>query len=292
MKPYAFFIGCQIPARVPQYETASRAVLDRLGVAVKDFRLFNCCGYPLRNTHPFAFVLSAAKNIALAEGAGLDMLVLCQCCFGSLKTAEHRLNQDAGLKKEINAHLEKHGLHYAGTIQIKHLLSVLFHDVGVDTITQRVARPYENLSIAAHTGCHALRPSRITRFDDPVSPVVLDTLVELTGARPVRWEARLECCGAPLTGVNDALAGDLTARKLDSAGEAGADFLCSACPYCQLQFDTVQRILMAERKRPAALASILYPQLLGVCMGIDNGGLGLDANRIDIQKIRSYLKKE
>jgi heterodisulfide reductase subunit B len=292
MKPYAFFIGCQIPARIPQYESASRAVLERLGVELKDYPLFNCCGYPMRNASATAFVLSAARNIALAEDAGLDMLVLCKCCFGSLKAAEHLLEKDAALKEEINAHLKKHDLRYSGTIQIRHLLSVLFHDVGLDAIRKQVLQLFENLNIAAHTGCHALRPSKVTRFDNPISPVVFDSLVELTGARPVRWEAALECCGAPLTGVNDSLSGDLTTKKLDSAKGAGAGFLCTACPYCQLQFDTVQEILMSERKRPRALPSILYPQLLGICMGIDDGKLGLGMNRIDLQAIRTHLQKE
>jgi heterodisulfide reductase subunit B len=37
------------------------------------------------------------------------------------------------------------------------------------------------------------------------------------------------------------------------------------------------------------LPSILYPQLLGLAMGIDGDALGLNSNKIDISKIKVYL---
>ena len=49
MMEFALFLGCTIPARLNQYESSSRAVLEKLGVGLVDIREFNCCGYPLRN---------------------------------------------------------------------------------------------------------------------------------------------------------------------------------------------------------------------------------------------------
>lgn len=280
-KAYALFIGCQIPARVKQYETASRAVLNRLGVEVEDFRLFNCCGYPMRNADRKAFLLSAAKNIALAEQAELDILALCKCCFGTLKTADFLLKEKEDLKSDINLHLSDHGLEYRGTVRIKHLLSVLYEDVGIEAIQGALVRRYEKLPVAAHYGCHALRPSKITGFDNPVAPRLFDDLVAATGADSIEWQAQLDCCGAPLNGVNDALSTDLTRKKLDDARKSGAAFICSACPYCQLQFDTVH----------PSIPAILYPQLLGLCMGIEEDRLGLHLNRLDVSGVQNYFQK-
>jgi len=292
MKPYAFFIGCQIPARVQQYEMSARAVLEKLGVEVTDFRQFNCCGYPLRNADETAFLLSAVKNIALAEKAGLDILTLCKCCFGSLKAAEHLLEDDDEKRKKINRLLSSHGLAYGGTIQIKHLLSVLFHDIGVDAVAKRIERPFVDLRIAAQNGCHALRPSRVTRFDDPLAPVIFDRLIALTGAASIDWQMRLECCGAPLMGINDALSVSLMQRKLADAKSEGAHYLCTACPYSQLQFDTVQAETISGEKEARPLPSILFPQLLGMAMGLPEQRLGFELNRLDICAIASFLKKE
>ncbi|MBW1995877.1 MAG: disulfide reductase, partial [Deltaproteobacteria bacterium] len=126
---YAIFLGCNIPARVNQYDGAARAVLKKLDVQLVDIREFNCCGYPMRNIDRKAFALSSAGNLALAEAAGLDILVLCKCCFGTLKEAQHLLKGDENILAEINELLAEKGLKYEGNVQVKHLLSVLYHDV-------------------------------------------------------------------------------------------------------------------------------------------------------------------
>ena len=134
-----------------------------------------------------------------------------------------------------------------------------------------------------------MRPSEITQFDDPATPVVFDDLVKVTGAKSVNWPLKLECCGAPLMGINDSLSMDLTEKKLVDGKQAGADYLCVACPWCQLQFDTVQQMMRSRRGLNHQLASILYPQLLGLGMGISGQSLGITGNQIDISGIESYL---
>ena len=91
---YALFLGCNIPARVDQYDVSARADITAGGCSAQvDIREFNCCGYPMRNVDQKAFLLSSAINLALAEKAGLDILALCKCCFGTLKEAEHILTR-------------------------------------------------------------------------------------------------------------------------------------------------------------------------------------------------------
>jgi heterodisulfide reductase subunit B len=286
---YALFLGCNIPARVDQYDTSARAVLRQVGVQLKDIREFGCCGYPMRNVDQKAFLLSSAVNLALAEKAELDILALCKCCFGTLKEAEHILKEHGSLQKEVHGLLAQKGLEYTGKIQIKHFLSALYHDVGLDTLKSKITRQYKEVKIATHYGCHALRPSKITRFDDPVTPSLFDKLVELTGAQSVDWTRKLECCGAPVLGFNDDLSMNLTRKKILSGKNAGAHYLCSACPYCHLQFDTVQK-MMVSKNGNHPLASVLYPQLLGLCMGMDEKALGIHMNQLDIGGVTSFLE--
>ncbi|GAF88560.1 unnamed protein product, partial [marine sediment metagenome] len=272
-----------IPARLTQYESSSRAVLEKLSVELVDIKEFNCCGYPLRNIDFKASIIAAARNMALAEKENLNMIVLCKCGFGMLKHAAHILKEDPSLLKEINNTLKKEeGLEFKEGIEISHLLSVLYHDVGVESIKEKITRPYKDLKIATHYGCHALRPSEITQFDDPVNPTLFDKLVESTGAESIDWEKRLDCCGAPLFGSNDDLSMDLTEKKLSNARQSGADFLCDACSYCHIQFDTVQGMMNSKGGKNHVLPPILYPQLLGLSLGIDGESLGLGENKIDI----------
>ena len=289
---YAVFLGCNIPARLNQYETSTRAVLEKLGVGWVDIREFNCCGYPLRNIDFKVFLLSSARNLALAEKRRLNVMALCKCCFGSLKKADYLMKENASLRKEVNKTLEKEGLRYEGGIEVKHYLPVLYHEVGLTSIKEKVKKPFKGLKIATHYGCHALRPSQIVRFDDPVAPSLFDQLVEVTGAESIAWPMKLECCGAPLWGIHDELSTDLTLKKLKNGRESGADYVCAACTYCQIQFDTVQQMILSQRGLNHPLPSILYPQLLGLSMGIDSGTLGLKMNKIPISEIEQLQTEQ
>ena len=289
---FTLFVGCNIPVRVQQYELSARVVSDKLGIELVDNQEFKCCGYPLQNTDNTTSVLMAAMDIALAEEQGLDMMVLCKCCFGSLKKAAHLISQDSSIREEVNTFLGKEGLSYSGKTQIKHFLSVCYHDIGIKAIKEKMTTPFKELKIATHYGCHALRPSKITQFDDPVKPVLFDELVKVTGAASIDWPLKLECCGAPLMGVNDNLSMDLTDKKLTDSKKAGADYLCVACPYCQIQFDRVQHRMSSERQMNDRLPCIVFPQLLGLAMGIPGKSLGIDMNTLDISNIESFIQQE
>lgn len=286
---FALFLGCNIPARVKQYESSARAVLNSLAVEVVDLREFKCCGYPIRNVDFKMYLMFSARNLALAERQGLDVMTLCKCCYGSLKKAAHLIKTDAAIRKEVNAFLAEEGLAFNGSIAVKHFLSVLYHDVGLPALKEKTTRTFKDLKIATHYGCHALRPSDIMQFDNPVAPVVFDELVAITGGKSIDWPTKLECCGAPLLGINDDLSMDLTARKLADGKQAGADYLCAACPYCQMQFDTVQQMIVSARGADYQLPAILYPQLLGLVMGIDRRALGIEMNKMDISGIETFL---
>jgi heterodisulfide reductase subunit B len=289
MMKFALFLGCTIPRRVQQYDLSARAVLGRLGVDVVDIREFNCCGYPMKNSDFKTSVLFSARNLALAEKQGLDIMTLCKCCFGSLKKANHLMKQDSSLRDEINTLLEQEGLEYKGNIDVTHFLSVLHKEIGLKTLKEKATRPFKDLKIATHYGCHALRPSDIMQFDNAVAPVLFDQLVETTGAKSIDWPLKLECCGAPLLGVNDELSMDLTEKKITDARQSGAEYLCVSCAYCQLQFDRAQRLFIENRKHSDYLPSILYTQLLGLCLGVDAETLGIHQNELSISGIMDYL---
>ena len=279
---FALFLGCNIPTRVKQYEMSVRAVSEKLGLKLTDIKDFNCCGNPVRYTDFKTYLIFAARNLALAEKKGMHMCVLCKCCYGSLKNAEYALKNDESLFGEINTLLHKEGLEYKGDKEIKHFLSILFHDVGVDTIKEKNMISFKDFSIAAHYGCHALRPGKITQFDDPLKPVLFDELIKATGAKSVEWSMKSECCGAPVFGINDELSMDLTKKKLKNGKDAGADYVCVACPYCHMQFDNVQNMMIQNNSHKNILPSVLYPQLLGLSMGISQRKLGIKMNAINI----------
>ena len=266
---YALFLGCKIPSRLPAYEASTRAVLGHLGITLVDLA-FNCCGYPARNVSRDAFVVAAARNLALAERAGLDLLTPCTCCFGTLRHAIRFLGEDAALRARVAQTLAAEGLAWSGKIEVEHLLAVLARKVGVDTLAAAVRAPRTGLRVAAQYGCHALRPSDVTGMDNPMAPTLFETLIRATGATPVDWPRRLDCCGDPLHEANAALSGSMTQAKIADALESGAQAMCTACPHCHLRFDAAQ----AGAADPA-IRVLLYTQLLGLALGLPGKSLGL-----------------
>ncbi len=289
---FTLFLGCHIPARVPQYQEASQAVCRRLKIDLIHNDQFECCGYPSRSIDEFTFVLSSARNLALAQQQGNDLMVLCKCCFGSLKMAQHRLNENASLKDRVNRILEKEDLTYSGNVTIRHFFSVLHEDIGIKQLKSHIKAGYKDLNIAASIGCHALRPAGITQFDNAAEPTLFDDLVKVTGARPVKWSRQSECCGAPLLGINDALSLDILEAKINSALENHAHFIAVGCPYSFLQFDRTQARLVSRDSSRDFLAPVLYPQLLGLAMGIDPSELGFSHHVSNINLLTSFLTQE
>jgi len=248
---YGIFLGCNIPYHLPNYCVSTLSMLDSLGVKWEDVKEFGCCGYPFMWVDEESFLLLSARNLAIAEERGLDMLVLCDCCFGALKRAEYLLG-DGKVRDKINKKLLSEGLKYNGRVRVKHIIQVLFYEVGLEKIGKM--RKGGSLKVAVHYGCHLLRPSSITQFDDPFSPTIFDKLVEAAGAEPISWPLKTDCCGASLRGISKDMSFKVLERKLKSAEVAGADFICVTCPYCYMQFKSL------ENRKPSP---ILYPQLLG-----------------------------
>ncbi|MCP3873536.1 MAG: disulfide reductase [Desulfobacteraceae bacterium] len=289
---YTLFLGCNIPARVPQYQDAAKAVCHKLGIDLTPINEFMCCGYPMRNIDEFVFLVSAARNLALAEQQQKDLMVLCKCCYGSLKMAQFHLKENQDILEKVNILLAKENLIYKGNIIIKHFLTVLHEDIGLKKLKAKVKTKYKKLKIAASVGCHALRPAKITQFDTPAVPTLFDDLVKLTGAKSIDWSKKSECCGAPLLGINDELSQHIMEKKLSNAKEAGADFISVACPYSFLQFDAFQSKIAKHRGDKETLGAVLYPQLLGLVMGIDSSTLGIQSHQINIASLESYLSDE
>ena len=286
---FALFRCCPTSIFLNQYELSTDALLKKLDVGVEDVKEFGCCGYPLKNSNFKAYLLSSARNMALAETRDLNLLTVCNCCYGSLKHAHHTLMKEVSLREEINKTLGKEGLEFKGNIEIKHLLEFLFQDLGVEALKKKIVKPFKDLKIATHYGCHILRPRHFVRFDKATDPVKFDQLVEATGAQSVQWQSKLECCGSPMWGVDDDLSMDLTFTKINDALASDADYFCVTCVYCQLQFDRVQEKMIQRRETMPQLPSILYTQMLGLSLGIDPKDLGLNQNRLDISGIMNYM---
>jgi len=282
---FLMFLGCAVPYRVSAYEISARKVLAKLGVELIEMPEFNCCGLPLDPVSHETMLVLAAKNLALAEQQGLNILTLCPGCGGTLKKVNKILKADKALKEQINNHLKEVGLEFKGTIEAKHLLQMLKEDIGIDKIKASVVKPLTMLKVAEHNGCHILRPKEYIGFDDPEDPQTLKMLIEATGATCLDYIDETECCGAPSVGVSDKVALALARDKLSHVKQVDAQALITICPFCHIMYDTNELRIEKMFNEAYGIPILHYPQLLGLAMGLTPEELAFNELRVTAQKI-------
>jgi len=223
-----------------------------------------------------AWLAIAARNLALAQKKGVDILTICNGCYGSLFDAAHILHQDPEKLRNVNKILREVGLEYNGETKVHHFAEMVYKEIGLDTVKSHVKTPLE-MNVAVHYGCHFLKPSNIKQLDDPERPKILDELVEVTGAKSVDYKDKQMCCGAGggVRSGNPALATKFTEEKLKNLKAAGAQYIIDVCPFCHLQFDRTQKELGAY-----SFPVIHLSQLYGLAMGVPKDRLGLNIQEI------------
>ncbi len=287
MIEYALYLGCTAPVRTLNYELAARNTAGRLGIDFMDIEEFGCCGFPLKSVHHHTALLMAARNLALAEERGRNICALCSSCTGTLAEANRVLQSDEALRREVNHELQAStGRHYNGTIQVRHFARVLYEEVGLERIRQAVAVDLSSLRLAAHYGCHYLKPAAAhDQFEDPEDPHSLDELIAATGAQSVWYEGREQCCGGGILGADEETALALPRLKLERALRAGADALVVVCPFCDIMYEFQQRRIEKMYQARYGLPVLFYPQLLGLALGLSGEEVGLSLNRVKSKKL-------
>jgi heterodisulfide reductase subunit B len=287
MKQYALYLGCTAPVRTLNYELAARNTARRLDIELVDINDFGCCGFPAKSVDHETALLMSARNLALAEAQGLDLCALCSSCTGTLAEANHSLQADPALRERVNDKLEKAtGRRYDGTIRVRHFARVLYEEVGLDRIRQAVTVDLSDLRLAAHYGCHYLKPTEAhDQFDDPEHPQSLDRLIEALGATSIYYEGREQCCGGGILGVDEEVALALPHLKLERVATTGADAMIIVCPFCDIMYEMQQRRIEKIYESRYGLPILFYPQLLGLAMGLSADQVGLRLNRVKSKKL-------
>jgi heterodisulfide reductase subunit B len=278
---FGYFAGCTIPARLNNYELSSRKILDKLGVELVNLEGASCCGMPLERVDHESFMFIVAKILAEAEKQELDILTLCSGCFGSLSKGAAYLTEHQEEWKKANASLKEFNLEYRGIAQVRHLIQILYEDIGPAKIKAEVRRDLSRLRIAAHYGCHPLKPHDIVKFDDPEEPRSLDELINATGALSVDYKDKLQCCGSPILAVDENLAMAIAKTKLDNMRVANVDAVVTICPFCELMLDGMQIVIGEKFKENYNIPALFLPQLIGLAMGLQPVDLGINMNKVD-----------
>jgi len=256
---YTYYPGCTIGTTAVEFGLSTDAVCEALGVELVELEDWNCCGASSAHSldHELALRLPA-RNVALAQKEGLDIVAPCPACYQHVLQADRTLREDLQWRHEMEALL---GFTYTGQPRIRHLLEVLTEPEVLEAVRRRVTRPLKGLRVASYYGCVLVRPPEFTGWDDPEHPTRMDRLMAALGAEPVEWSYKVDCCGASLSLSRSEVVVALSTRLAREAQEAGADVIACACGMCQINLDTRQNL---EEKIPV----LYFTELMGLAFGL------------------------
>ncbi len=273
---YAWFPGCWVSNRMPYIEAADRRVLDAFGIELVEMKGTSCCPepYAVLGLGRDAWLGLAGRNLSIAEEMKYDILTPCPGCYHTLKAANASLRSDPTQRQRANELLSKIGHEFKGEIGVEHTVNVLHSKIGLEKIAGAVKHPLTGLRVATHYGCHLLKPSRVTGVDDPERPMLLDQLVEVTGAESVPYVRKMLCCGGPISSVDENASYALGREKLLKIKQAGADCLVVACPACMIQYDTNQHSIEKTFNETYQIPVFYHTELLCLAMGVTFDEIG------------------
>lgn len=274
---YAYYTGCVPKQSTRELDVATRLVCERLGVELREMTGAPCCG--AGDVEQVDARLNTAVNavtLAQAERDGADVMTICNVCNLNLQAVNQRLRDDAAELRRANRALAAGGYRYQGGVDVVHLLSVLVDRLGPDAVAAKVTRPLRGVRIAPFYGCQVLRPSTVTRIDDPDDPQSLELLIEACGATPVDYDARLSCCGWPVIVAREETAVTMSGADLASAAAARADAVVTPCPLCHISLDGYQQKAARRRGEELRLPVLHLSQLIGLALGLSPRELRLD----------------
>jgi len=229
-----------------EFGLSTEAVCEALDIELMELDDWNCCGASSAHSidHQLAMTLPG-RNVALAQDAGLDMVIPCPACYQHCRDADLKMRDDPDWREEMEEILN---FRYEGQALPRHLLEVLSNDLEKEKIREKVTKPLKGLKVASYYGCVLVRPPEVTGWDDPEHPVTMDQLMAELGAEIIDWSYKVDCCGASFTLSRSEVVTMLSTKIVEGAFEAGADCIASACGMCQINLDTRQ--VASQQKMP------------------------------------------
>ena len=274
----AFYPGCVSKGACPELYVSAKAIAEPLGLQLEELTEAPCTGAGvLSEQNPDLADSLNGLTLAMAEEKGADLMTICSTCQGVLAGTSYHLAKDEQRLKKVNATIGDQGFTYSGKTTVKHLLWMLFEDIGLDRIRAAIKHKLTGLKIAPFYGCYILRPQEaLGLIERPERKTYLEQLIALLGAEAVEYRGSTKCCGFPMLTFNREKSLAMGGNHIIEAKEKGADLLVTPCPLCHLNLDGQQPDAARVLKKTIDVPIFHLPQLLGLAFGFSPEELRLD----------------
>jgi len=280
---FAYYPGCTAASTAIEYDASVRETSESLGIALEEIPEWTCCGAGSGHTINRELALALpSRNLALAGRMSLTLISPCPACSLRHQTARHELEKDDDLKSRIADYI---GMKLELPPKPRHILDVLYRDVGTAAISEKVRKPLKGLKVVAYYGCYLVRPPEITGFDDPENPIVMDRVLEALGAEVLDWSYKVDCCGGGLAVIAPDIVKRLSGKIAQAASELGADAVVTACSICQANLDMRQPKTGASHPLPI----FYFSELSSLAFGSSNVKGWLAKHLVDPSRLLERL---
>jgi len=275
MPEYTYYPGCSVKGTAKPYEKSLLALFGALGLELKELDDWNCCGatFYMAVDSKISVTLSA-RNLAMAEKLGKDLVTPCSACYLALLKTQHYIDEYPEIKEKVDASLKAVNREYKGHVVVRHPLEVLHTDVGLDKLKSMVKRELKGLKVVPYYGCQIVRPYAL--FDDQSNPTKMDELIEIAGAEVVDYPLKTHCCGGSIMGTMENVGLRLTYILLHEAKRRGGDVIITLCPLCHHNLECYQDKIIKKYGEDISMPVMYFTQFLGLSFGLSEKELGLD----------------
>ncbi len=266
---YSFYPGCSMEGAAVPYLKSFEAVAEALDIGIDEIHDWNCCGATVASgvVGDYPAQVLAARNLALAEQKGQDILVPCSSCYMNLALVNRKFIEDDHFRAMANEALGAAGLRYNGTLKVRQIIEMLVKDIGFDKIRSKVKNPLTGLRVAGYVGCQTPRVFP-WEFDDPEQPVFMDRIIEALGAIPVKFPMKARCCGSSHSITRPEITTGSCYNIIKSALDDNAQIMVTPCPMCQMNMDAYQGKVRQHHKLDTSMPALFITQLMAVAFDL------------------------
>lgn len=271
--------GCSLKGSSREYNESVLAVARACDIELIEIEDWNCCGATAaHNLNKELSLALPARILSLAEKQGMkEIVVPCAACYSRLSVTKHELAKEEGLKKVVT---RENGLEYEGSVTILNIIQMIDKYI-TPNLEGRIVKPFDH-KVACYYGCLLVRPHEILKFDRPENPESMDDLMLKSGATPIDWAFKTECCGAGLSVSRTDSVGRLSGEIMKDAVDRGAEAMIVACPMCHSNLDMRREAINSWLGEKIDIPVLYATQVLGLALGLDRKALGLQRHFVAV----------
>jgi len=237
----SYYPGCSLHGMSREYDESTRLVYRALGIDLRELANWTCCGASAGHSLDQGLAIAlATRNLELAAAAGNELVAPCAACYHRLKIGERESPSD---------------------VTVLHVLDVLSSPEMLEQLRESLQRPLSGLKMVLYYGCLLVRPPEVTGRADYEDPQSMEQVMAAVEADIRPWAFKTDCCGAGLAVARPDVVRRLSSRLVETAREAGADCIVTACPLCQTNLDT--------RQEKPGLPVLYFTELLACALGLE-----------------------